>query len=205
MSRALAILVKRIRRRQDVPTFEYVAIFEATQQGFPHLHLLARTSWIPERWLSNQWAELTASPIVDIKPISGPAQTAAYVAKYVAKGPAPFGSLKRYRFSAHFRQTLPSSETAHLEEPMVWKIVPKPLSEIAQDWLDAGFEVTWLNAGMILRGPIRPEVERFIRSFPPNYHPSKWSVTVEEWGLGFSVTTAGAHAALTERPDLLAT
>jgi hypothetical protein len=96
LSDALKIMVKRARRKFRKAAIEYIAIFEETKRGEPHLHLLARAPFIPQRWLSATMQELIEAPIVDIRKVHSARHVAFYVAKYIAKGPKPFGSLKRY-------------------------------------------------------------------------------------------------------------
>jgi hypothetical protein len=60
---------------------------------------VARCPYIPQRWLSHQWALLTGSTVVDIRAIKDAVNAAKYVAKYAAKAPHHFDHTKRYRFS----------------------------------------------------------------------------------------------------------
>lgn len=82
----------------------FLAVMERTRRGTPHLHVIARTSWIDQVWLSKQTAELLDSPIVDIRRIDSPGRVAGYAAKYVGKDPAKIGTSKRYWQSRDFDQ-----------------------------------------------------------------------------------------------------
>ncbi|GAJ21207.1 unnamed protein product, partial [marine sediment metagenome] len=57
------------------------------KKGNPHIHVAARCRYIPQAWLSNQWRDLTGSPVVDIRAVKDPARTAGYVTKYMLKSP----------------------------------------------------------------------------------------------------------------------
>lgn len=75
---------------------EFIAVFEKTKLGEPHLHICQRGAYIPQRWLSKQMEELIGAKIVDISYIRDQKKVALYVAKYLGKEPHQFGSLKRY-------------------------------------------------------------------------------------------------------------
>lgn len=134
MSHAFAKLVKRIRRRNQGQEFEYCAIFESTKNGWPHLHILTRTLWIPKGWLSETWHSLTGSYIVDIRRIQDPQNAARYVAKYVGKAPHHYEGTKRYRFSKNYRppETWPPDLAS--TEKMEWQLVPAPLAAVKAAW-----------------------------------------------------------------------
>jgi len=79
----IARLVAKIRRNQK--EFEYLRVLEATKKGWPHWHFVARTGWIEQRWLSNEWDALTGARIVDIRRIKQQSEVYWYVVKYLAK------------------------------------------------------------------------------------------------------------------------
>jgi hypothetical protein len=62
---------------------EYVRIIEWCNDGYPHLHLLARMPYVPQPKLSAKWAGLTKAVVVDIRKAHG--RSTHYVAKYVTK------------------------------------------------------------------------------------------------------------------------
>lgn len=74
----------------------FIAVFEETKAGEPHLHILLRLKWIPQAWLSEEMNEHIGAPVVDIRRIRSKAQSAAYVAKYIGKNPEKFAGTKRY-------------------------------------------------------------------------------------------------------------
>ena len=89
-----------IRRRaaKKWPNFrcEFMAVFEATKHGEPHLHIVCRSSFIPQRWISAQMAELIGAPVIDIRAVRSRKRVAEYVSKYISKRSIKFGTLKRY-------------------------------------------------------------------------------------------------------------
>lgn len=87
---------QRAKREGLAERIEYIAIFEQTRRGWPHLHILARCPYIPQAWLSKRMEEYADSPIVDIRKVYNRRHASRYVAKYVSKGPGAFYRCKRY-------------------------------------------------------------------------------------------------------------
>src|SRR5262249_16696808 len=96
MSRALPILFKRIKRRFNWQKLEYLVVVERHKSGWPHLHVLLRCPFLAQRWISAQGDGIPGSPVVDIRQVKNARQAARYVAKYIGKEPAQFGTSKRY-------------------------------------------------------------------------------------------------------------
>ena len=105
LSLAVPNLVKRIRRQFPAVTFQYLLVWETTRAGWPHAHLLARTSYLPQRALSRHWRELTGAPVVDIRRVTDARGATSYVAKYLTKTLSAPPGLKRLRTSRHFWPT----------------------------------------------------------------------------------------------------
>lgn len=80
----------------------FMAFFERTEAGWPHLHILCTANWIDQAWLSAQTAELLNSPIVDVRRIRTVRGVASYVTKYVTKSLVKFDTLKRYYSSRKY-------------------------------------------------------------------------------------------------------
>lgn len=99
---AWARIRRAIREQRPHPHLEYLAVWERTKRGWPHLHILFRGPYVPQAWLSDMMEELADSPIVDIRRISSPTEAAAYVSKYLCKDPSPFGFKHRYLRSRHW-------------------------------------------------------------------------------------------------------
>jgi len=104
MGRAWKHLVARIRRRWPGREFEYFAVVEQTKRGYPHFHIAIRGSFMPQRWLSDAWADLVGAPVVDIRAPRSREGLASYLAKYLAKDPQKLGSGKRYWCSQGYRR-----------------------------------------------------------------------------------------------------
>jgi len=91
---------RRIRRRfielGPNRSIEFLAVFELTKKGEPHLHIMQRGSFIPQKWLSKQMNKEMGAPIVDVRSVKGAKEVAKYVSKYISKRNIKIGTLKRY-------------------------------------------------------------------------------------------------------------
>jgi len=74
----------------------FLAVFEATAKGWPHLHIIMRVPWMDQRWVSAQMDDLMRSPICWIERIADDGRIVHYISKYVGKNSQRFGKCKRY-------------------------------------------------------------------------------------------------------------
>lgn len=74
----------------------FLAVFEAHQSGWPHLHIFTRMPYVEQRCLSGWMSIICNSPYVDVRSIKNRAMAAGYAAKYVTKQNVRFGTCKRY-------------------------------------------------------------------------------------------------------------
>lgn len=84
------------QREKRFERIQYIAVFEETKRGWPHLHILARAPFIEQAWLSRTLEHFGAGAIVDIRRIYNARHAARYVAKYVSKAPQRYEGCKRY-------------------------------------------------------------------------------------------------------------
>jgi hypothetical protein len=143
LSNAWKIVVKRARRKFTKEPLEYLAIFEATKKGEPHLHILMRAPYIPQKWISQCMDELIEAPIVDIRRVGSAKNAAAYVAKYVGKGPKPFASLKRYWSSKNYQ--VDNKRPPKSDDPWGrgWRVWKEPLIVLRDIFTRWGGVVEW--------------------------------------------------------------
>lgn len=99
----VANTITRKTRAKRIRKLHYMAFAEETKNGEPHLHILLRTVFIPQAWISQQMKELLNSPVTWIEKIKGPKAAIAYVTKYVTKAPAQFGKSRRYWVSRWYQ------------------------------------------------------------------------------------------------------
>lgn len=149
MGKAFAVLIKRFERHLGQKP-EFYAVTEQTKRGEPHLHVLMRCGYIPQRLVSQWWQELTGARIVDIRRVKDAKKAARYVAKYLAKGLHKFGNSKRYWSS---RGWLLPAERQVDEEPWVapaWKYSKEHIEDI--EWSHR--KLGWWRVPGELRGGI---------------------------------------------------
>lgn len=142
---AMRIMIKRARRAFKQKTIEYLAVFEETKRGEPHLHMLLRAPFIPQRWISEQMDELIKAPIVDIRKVGSARAVAKYVAKYVAKGPKAFGDLKRYWHTKLYRLNKVDKPPKDADGFGCWRIVQESLYLLAEGFRTSHRRVVWMN------------------------------------------------------------
>lgn len=136
---------RRLRRdlveRKGMVRPPFVAVFESTKKGRPHLHILARLPWISQKWLSTRMDQLARSPIVDIRRVHNQSQAAAYVAKYLSKAPTRFEGTKRYWSSRDWRLDPIEHDLPIMDAANGWKRDKRSLTTLAYDLEVEGYQV----------------------------------------------------------------
>jgi hypothetical protein len=141
LARAWRVVVARARRQLKLSRIEYLAVFEATKRGEPHLHILVRSGFIPQRWLSAQMRDLVGSPVVDIRLVRSARQAAAYVSKYIGKAPHRFATCKRYWKTRGWDLSPKRTDQDPVAPGGDWIMVDQRVDVIAADWRSRGFYV----------------------------------------------------------------
>lgn len=129
----------------------YLAVFEATANGWPHLHIVARVPWISQKWLSCQMADLMSSPVVWIERVGDDGRVVHYISKYVGKGSEKFGTLKRYWTSTNWEQPGDDAETEQNFAGITYTIERCDIAAIVADWTLYNFE-PYFKRGRWYRG-----------------------------------------------------
>jgi len=147
-------------RRQYVKThgkgsIPFLAVFESTKKGWPHLHIVARAAWVSQKWLSKEMGRMHDSPVVDVRRVDGVGKVANYVSKYIGKNPHCFKGVKRYWRSLDYLTPDPDDGPFDLVAPDGWLIKKVPWQEYAEEAQGAGFACLWERhqAHLIYRGP----------------------------------------------------
>lgn len=135
---------KLIRRRDGKRKLDFLAVFERTRRGEPHLHILVRSGYIDQRWLSAQMQRLIGAPIVHVQAVKGSRQAARYVAKYCAKGLGVFRGCKRYWRSLRYLE--PADDPPIMDAwglPTRWRVEREDWREYAQRIAPASWAILW--------------------------------------------------------------
>lgn len=152
MAKAFSKLVARIRRKFG--SFEYIRVWELHKSGYPHLHIMQRGGYIPQKWLSETWDELGVGKIVDIRKIHRPQVTAAYVTKYMGKGLAVLSEKFRgLRLIVKSGGWLTQEQKA-ADEPQTkncrWGWLSVPYDQVLSDLGSCGIVETGYNARTLI-------------------------------------------------------
>lgn len=139
LTHAWRTVMKRIRRAHPGEQIDYFAVVEATVQGEPHLHILFRGPFIPQGQLSDWFRELIQAPIVDIRRIKNVDQAVRYVAKYITKKPAQFGTAKRYWKSPGYELSERPSLPVPPADTGKWVVWRDGLTQLITAWIHDGF------------------------------------------------------------------
>jgi len=145
--------VKRLRRSMPSRDIQYLAVVEETKKGEPHLHILLRSPYIPQHLISSIMSDLIDSPIVDIRRIYNARSAINYLAKYISKAPAQFGTAKRYWRSQHYE--IPGDDSGHepIEPDYPWTIAYATLERIIEEFIDRRYSVEHETADIIIAIP----------------------------------------------------
>jgi hypothetical protein len=145
LSDAFRKLIKRWRRHKHGHEVEFLAVFEPTKKGQPHLHVMLRAPYTRQEWLSRQMRDLLDSPIVDIRAITDRRKIARYVAKYITKSNIRFGTAKRYWTSPRYSLEARRKKTPVEEGGSGWDIWREPLWYVAEVLGNLGHAVEWVS------------------------------------------------------------
>lgn len=139
LHRAWKLLVKRILRRYKFGKLPYMAFIEKTKAGEPHLHILLRCGYIHQRWISQQMKALIGAPIVWIEQVKSTKKAINYVAKYVGKEPAQFGTRKRYWISKGWIVNVAAVPEREPFDPITTRVVREGWEETLRRYPFQGF------------------------------------------------------------------
>lgn len=129
---------QRLARDGIAKKIEFLAVFERTRKGWPHLHIVCRAPFIQQKYLSELADKYCGSPIVDIRQVKNVRLAAKYIAKYISKGPGKFEGTKRYWRSQGWviatEDTRPVMDTGR-----DWSILRIAPSEAIKEFQNCGF------------------------------------------------------------------
>lgn len=148
LSHAWRLLRLRIMRKYNRRNLPFYAVFEKTKKGWPHLHILARTGWISQRFMSVVMAELIDSPHVDIRRIDNTGRVAGYVSKYMTKDPTRFAHSKRYWRSQDYDVRPPKADRPKHKPGEGWEMWPMPATRFIENCTEWGWIVEQTGNGV---------------------------------------------------------
>ena len=140
---AWRVVVRRAKKKYGYRSIPYLAVFEATKAGEPHLHILARVRWIDQRWLSSQMRALIDAPVVDIRRVKGQRMISSYIAKYVGKEPGKFGTCKRYWRTRDYQLDFPRPHDDWPFPGVPWAVVKFSIAQLMETARRHGDHANW--------------------------------------------------------------
>jgi hypothetical protein len=154
----------------DNGTIPFLAVFERHKSGEPHLHILCRSEWIPQKWLSDEMRRLTGAFIVDVRRTYSPSECAAYCTKYVGKDPAIYGNCKRYWASQDYELDPPAKDDERDNDGVTFEVYKGDLHDWTTEQERLGRIVQPSPKGWYAWDPRLPQVESkgsFVRDGAP--------------------------------------
>jgi len=138
---AWRVIVRLAKTKYGYKSIPYMCVFEATKNGEPHLHILARVKWISQSWMSEQMDKLMKAPVVDIRTVTDKKKLAYYISKYCGKEPHRFETCKRYWSTRDWEVEKFVPEKPEGVWDHTWTLVRTPLGQLADEWRAQGREV----------------------------------------------------------------
>ncbi len=159
--KAWRIIRTEYEKKHGKGSLQFLAVFEATKKGWPHLHIVVRSGWIDWHWLKKRMSYLLDSPSVDIRKIKSVQQLSHYLTKYLTKKPEAFKGTKRYWRSLRFLTPSSEEDDTAADDPVYYRVVRRPWMELA--------------CSLFLSGTLSEETEQEVRRFYRiPYTKGKW-------------------------------
>ena len=147
-ARRLVVAWRNIRqawsRQHAGKKLPFLAVFEETKRGEPHLHIIMRAPFISQRWLSKMMRKYMDAPIVDIRRVKNQKGAAMYVSKYLSKGAKAWEGCKRYWRSKDW--LLPRDDDGYKPGTFI-AILRRSYDQVMHDYRTSG--ITWCE---VVRG-----------------------------------------------------
>lgn len=154
-ARVLVVAWRKVRaeacRRYGYTTIPFIAVFEETKRGWPHIHILMRCKWIDQAWLSQRMMVHARAPIVDIRRVESVQHAVRYVFKYIGKAPVGFGTCKRYWTSRDYERSNRRRDVKDRASPDQCHLAFRRFSLYVMDREQEGYIPEWEGDGVWLR------------------------------------------------------
>ncbi len=144
-AQAMVVAWRTIRaeymKEHGLKSLPFLAVFEETKRGWPHVHIVARCKWLSQKWLKKRMGELTGSPICWVNRLTSSRKVANYITKYIGKNPHRFSGTKRYWRSLDYLQPEPEQEEKQRSTHVRWERIDCSWQKMAQEFERVGFFV----------------------------------------------------------------
>lgn len=134
--------------------FLELKLSSADDRWHPHLHVLVRGKYVPQKLLADAWLQITGdSYIVDVRLVKSPDQLYSYLARYVTKGWGPGIYRKIHKLREAMQALVGRKLLASFGDFARLRLLQPPTSET---WLELGtlqeiiilssYDVPWATA-----------------------------------------------------------
>lgn len=149
---AWRMVIQRGKRDKVFKDIQYIAVFELTKKGWPHLHILARCSFMAQDWLSARLKQYADSPVCHIRAVKSAKRAAWYVAKYTAKSPEKFEGCKRYWRTRGYDLS-PGRQDRPVHDHFLGYCSQSHLSEVAEFYHKHDYSLEWTSDHSFIAAP----------------------------------------------------
>lgn len=119
--------IRQLRKQHPASEVEYYCVFEKTDAGEPHLHILGRWPFVKQSVIANFMEAEIGAPIVWIEAVKSQNQAAGYLSKYLSKDCTKFGKLKRYFKSRGYIKAKQKEEEPWPWCHLIWEKSERPI------------------------------------------------------------------------------
>lgn len=142
LSACFNIFIRRTKRHFNLKSLPFLAVVEAHESGFPHIHVFLRCDFIPQKWIKRAWQEITGAFKVDIRQIRNQNGAARYATKYVTKAPARYLKMPRYWSSRDWRVSPKELHNEQRATAQARLLKDFAIIRYAQLLIDEGWQIT---------------------------------------------------------------
>lgn len=135
-------LIRQLRREKPDADIQYLAVWERTKRGWPHLHVLMRSEYIPQKRIASFMEDAIGAPVVDIRGVGSVRQVARYVGKYLSKALEKFEGCQRHWNSRNWQEK-PERGAESSAEAREWTVWNACVDVVASHLRRIGYVVTW--------------------------------------------------------------
>jgi hypothetical protein len=152
MVKGWRMLRQYLERNPKIGKITFLAVFEAHESGWPHLHILLRGRFIHHRLIREWWNARFDSFQIDIRYVKNKRQRANYVSKYVSQAPETFEGCRRFWCSQDWDPPRKESDIPQGDEFTWWESVTVRPSAIFEMAFYDGARCTWEGDRLIING-----------------------------------------------------
>jgi hypothetical protein len=142
-SLAFREFMRRWAREKSRKAIQYFAVREEHKSGWPHLHVLVRGPFWKLDRMKAVWLEITGSDRVWPERVDSQKKAAKYLASYLKKAPAKFGTAKRYWKSQGYDLRDDDDDEPDIDFGSPWEQRNESIISFGERWALEGWTVVF--------------------------------------------------------------